>query len=274
MKQRQMSYGVIGCGNLGGILVRSLAHSVVQSPTQVFAFDHSLEKTEKLKVDCGVCVAADITQLMQLVQVVLIAVKPKDVESVCAEIKKNRKTEQSLLFCSVAAGVTVSSLVRWLGPGEEVTRAMPNLPTVVGKGMTGLYSASRKNSEFFEEIFSVIGKTLIVGNEEALDIVTGLSASGVAFVMLMLEAMIAAGVELGLSRDEAELLTLQTAFGSSSMVLELKKDPAQVRQEVSSPRGTTVAGLAVLEKEQFHATLVAAVKASVARAKEISLGKS
>lgn len=269
-----MIYGVIGSGNLGSVLVKSLAQSVVQSPAQVFAFDSNSEKTKKLKEDCGICVADNVAQLIESVQVVLIAVKPKDVEALCYEIKKHRKFEQTLQFCSVAAGVTLQSLELWLGAREQITRAMPNLPSVVGKGMTGLYSPLRKNSEFFEKVFDGIGKTLIVQTEETLDIVTGLSASGVAFIMLMFEAMIHAGIELGLSREEAELLTLQTAYGSSSMVLEMKKDPAQVRQEVSSARGTTVAGLAVLEKEQFHATLVAAVKASVARAREISLGKS
>ena len=203
--------------------------------------------------------------------VYILAMKPQDVSEALERLRPLLKT-QSLLV-SIAAGITTDWILARTGIDCRLVRAMPNAAAVVRKSATGLFFCSgmgKQEKAVALQIFDAVGITVVVEKEDHLDIITGLSGSGPAYVFRFLEALTDAGVYLGLSRDTASRLALQTLYGSACMAMELDKPFSLLKELITSPGGTTMAGLKILEEDAFHAALMNAVEAAAQRAKELS----
>lgn len=221
--------------------------------------------------------AQDNRTLARESEVIFIAVKPSSVQAVLQEIAPELSADK--LVISIAAGIPCSKLSEWArpgpterAPGAQVVRAMPNILAAVGEASIALASDSPSSPEALdtaEELLSMAGKVVRIP-EALLNAVTGLSGSGPAYVFLMIEAMADAGVAQGLPRKSALELAAQTFLGAAKMVLQGEKHPAQLRDMVTSPGGTTIAGLRVLESRAVRAALVEAVSAAALRAKELA----
>jgi pyrroline-5-carboxylate reductase len=210
-----------------------------------------------------------ITDSLDGVKIVsaLIAVKPNDVEHVCRSIRQ-AGARRAL---SVAAGITIAQLESWMGPGVAVIRSMPNTPALVGQGasaLSGGTTATADDVAWAHQLLSKVGVAVTVP-EAKLDAVTGLSGSGPAYVFLVAEAMIEAGVLMGLTRDVAETLAKQTLLGAATLLSTSDEDAAKLRANVTSPGGTTAAGLRALEEHGVRAAFLNAVAAATNRSIEL-----
>ncbi|MEO7836849.1 MAG: pyrroline-5-carboxylate reductase [Acidimicrobiales bacterium] len=197
----------------------------------------------------------------------VIAVKPADVEEACRQVAAAGVTQ----VLSIAAGVRLAALQGWLGEAVRVVRAMPNTPSLVGQGAAAVSAGSTAGSadlDWAEGVLSAVG-TVIRVPEHLLDAVTGLSGSGPAYVFLVVEALIDAGVLAGLPRDATVALVVQTLLGSAHMLAESGEGPEALRAAVTSPGGTTAAGLAVLEDRAVRGAFIEAVQAAVARSRQL-----
>lgn len=266
------SLGLIGAGKMGIALIRSFLEAGVLKTPQILASDPSESALDLLKQQTGVRTTPRNTEVARQSEIILIAVKPDTVQSVLQEIRSF--ADQSRLVISIAAGISLKTLQEGLGTGCRVVRVMPNTPCLVGAGAAafslGRY-ATPEDSERIRALFGTVGLAIEL-DEKHLDAVTGLSASGPAYVFLMIEALSDGGVKMGLPRSTATLLAAQTVFGAAKMVLEMKRHPAELKDQVTSPGGTTIAGLHALEKRRFRVALMEAVEEATRRARELSEG--
>jgi pyrroline-5-carboxylate reductase len=261
--------GFIGGGAMaealaGGLLAAGIA------PARILASDVEAARRERLSSALGIVATDDNAKVARESDVVVIAVKPGLVESALAG---STPAERSPLWISIAAGVPLERLARALPAKARIVRAMPNTPALVRAGATGLCgnaAAGPSDLSLARELFEAVGVVWLAAREEQLDAVTGLSGSGPAYVFAMLEALGAAGERAGLPRAAADRLALQTVFGAAKLALETQRPPAELRKQVSSPGGTTLAGLERLEALGFRAALEAAVEAATRRAKDLA----
>jgi len=262
--------GVIGVGQMGGALVRGMVRAGVLSPDQIIVSDSERDRATALARELGVKAASGNPQVAAESELVLLAVKPGLVGRVAEEIAGSLGPAQTVI--SIAAGVPIAKLRGWLGAsGAAIVRAMPNTPVLVGAGAFALAApdVAPERVEATKRLLGAVGQVVVVG-EEMMDAVTGLSGSGPAFVFVMIEAMADGGVAAGLPRPVAQQLAAQTVAGAAKMVLETGQHPAALKDAVASPGGTTIAGLAELERAGFRAAVVAAVRAAARRAREMS----
>ena len=205
----------------------------------------------------------------------ILAVKPQVMPEAVAELRP--ALSHRPLIVSIAAGVTTARLARWLGEDQAIVRAMPNTPALMGSGATGLFANARvdaRGRERAEHLMRSVGVVVWLEDEAELDAVTALSGSGPAYAFALMEAMEAAGIELGLQPETARLLTLQTVFGAARLALESEDGPARLREQVTSPGGTTQAALEVFARAGFQRTVGQAIKAAAARARELAEDKA
>lgn len=269
------SIGVIGVGNMGGTILRGILSKRLMAPQRIFISGVDQLKLERISKEFKVNPTADNVELVKRSDIIIYCAKPQNVAPILTETAAH--ISDTKLMISVAAGVKTSKLESFFADLTDssnqvaVVRAMPNVASTVGEGITaicgGIY-AKDEHLKTAEEIFQTMGKTLIV-DEKQMDAVTGLSASGLAFVFLMIEAMIEAGVQLGLARNEASLLTMQTFLGAGKLALESGEHPAILKNKITSPGGTTAAGLYELEKQNLRATLMSGVIAAAKRSEEL-----
>lgn len=260
---------VIGLGKLGGILLRAFLDRNLLSRRQVTASVAHPDKAEILSRQFGVPVTADNLQAVQSADVILLCVKPSGVREVCAEIA-SRMGPDTLLI-SVAASVPTAYIEESLKAETPVVRAMPNTPCEVGSGMTGISGgryAEARHLELTRSLFDTVGRTVTL-DEKHMNAVTGLSASGPAFVYIILESLAEAGVKVGLPRDVATLLAAQTAQGAARVVLETGHHPALLKDAVTTPAGCTIDGILELEEGKLRVTLIKAVVKAVERAGQL-----
>ncbi len=254
---------VIGGGKMGEALVGGLLDNG-WDPEDIEVVEPVEARREELaKAHEGLAVADVATAVTD----VLIAVKPNHCQSVCEAIAPLAPTR----VLSIAAGVTTASLESWLPPGTSVVRAMPNTPALVGAGMAAISGGAAAQADdlgWASDILATVGEVITV-NEQTLDAVTGLSGSGPAYVFLLAEALTAAGVGVGLEPETADTLTRQTLLGAARLLAESGEDPAQLRANVTSPGGTTAAGLAVFEEAGFEDLVQRVVTAATERSKEL-----
>ena len=254
---------VIGGGNMGAALLGGLLQGDVVAPEQVVIVELYPERRDALTAMFpGVAVAERVPQCTSAV----LAVKPPDVVGVAAEAAAAGATR----VLSIAAGVTIAALQSAVGDGVAVLRAMPNTPALVGEGVSALAAgrhASEEDLEWAERILAGVGLVVRLA-EHDLDAVTGLTGSGPAYVFLAAEALIEAGVTAGLPRHTVEPMVVQLLVGSSKLLAE-RGDPAALRAMVTSPGGTTAAGLRVLEERATRSAFVDAVAAATARSREL-----
>ena len=262
------SIAVIGLGKLGGILIRAfLEQQLIAADRAAATVQHSSNAESRAKL-FGITVTTDNPSAVDQADIVLLCVKPAGVRAVCEEIAPFMKGK---LLISVAASVQTSTIEEPL-TDIAVIRAMPNTPSVIGSGMTGLSAgrfATEEHVALAESLFGAIGRTIVL-DEKHMDAVTGLSASGPAFIYVVLESLAEAGVKVGLPRDDvATLLAAQTTLGAAGMVLESGSHPAMLKDEVTTPAGCTIDGLLELEEGGLRVTLIKAVVKATQRAAEL-----
>lgn len=260
----------IGAGNMAMSLVKGLSDTGAE-----YAITVADPMTEQLAnfTPLPVTTTSDNQQAVVHADVVVLAVKPQVAERVFAALE----LKPSQLLISIAAGIPLSALSAWTHPDQALVRCMPNTPALVGAGMSALFAndhCSQLQRGLAQEILNAAGKTLWVKKETELDAVTAISGSGPAYFFQLMEAMIDAGIQLGLDRTTATQLTLQTAYGASKMALNTEDDPATLRKKVTSPGGTTQAALEVMAERQLpqivHSALAKAARRSVELANEFS----
>jgi pyrroline-5-carboxylate reductase len=266
------SLGVIGAGRMGAALIHGLLKARVLEANQIMASDVEISVLDQLKTQTGIKVAGKNTEVAKQSEVILIAVKPDVVRTALQEIRPFVGKDH--LIISIAAGVALKDIEANLSRGCRVVRVMANTPCLVGEAATAFSlgeHARPEDSELVKAIFETVGLAIQM-DEKHLDAVTGLAASGPAYVFLMIEALSDGGVKMGLPRRVATQLAAKTVFGAAKMVLEMKKHPGELKDMITSPGGTTIAGLHALEERAFRAALIEAVEAASRRAKE--LGKN
>ena len=261
--------GIIGCGNMGEALVKGLLAAGMAAPEELFVSAPHDARRAELTERYRIHVERDNGAVAQASELVIFAVKPQILDGVLAECAP--RLAPSTLAISIAAGVPIEALERRLRPPARVIRAMPNVASLVGAGATGLAAgahATASDLELAEALFGAVGKTAVV-EETLLDAVTGLSGSGPAYIFLIIEALSDAGVKVGLSRHIAQSLAAQTVLGSAKLLLETGLHPGQLKDMVTSPGGTAIAGLHTLEAGGLRTTLINAVEAATHRAREL-----
>jgi len=263
---------ILGTGMMGGALARGLVRAGAMPPSGMTLYDVHRARAERLAEDLGpgARVAASPQAAVDGADIVLPSVKPLIVPAVLSEIAPVLSKNQ--LIISIAAGIRIATMEALLGEGIPVIRTMPNTPCLVGVGATALSSgayALESHLELARTLFASVGVTVVV-EERLLDAVTGLSGSGPAYVYLMIEALSDGGVKAGLTRETARLLAAQTVLGAAQMVLSSDEHPAQLKDNVTTPGGTTIAALAVLERAGFRTALMDAIEAAARRSQELS----
>jgi pyrroline-5-carboxylate reductase len=261
---------VLGAGKMGGILVKALLDKKLLSPALTSATVQHEERAGALSKKLGIPVGTDNVSASRNADIIFVCLKPQAVQGVMEEIRANIRPEQMVI--SVAASVPTNAIESGLGKAIPVVRAMPNTPCAIGHGMTALCKgkhAGAPHLEIASELFNVVGRTVVV-DEKHMDAVTGLSASGPAYIYIILESLAEAGVKVGLPRDIATLLAAQTTLGAAAVVLETGDHPALLKDAVTTPAGCTIDGIMELEEGKLRVTLIKAVVKAAQRAKELA----
>jgi len=263
--------GLLGAGNMAGALLSGLLGSKVVEPTQIRASDPRKARLDELRQTHGITTIDTNAEIVDWANILVLAVKPDVVAKVLDEC--GAKIGARHLVVSIAAGVPIRAIESKLGPGVRVIRAMPNTPAISRAGATAVSAgtaATHADLDVARALFEAVGRVVTV-DETLLDAVTGLSGSGPAYVMLFIEALADGGVQAGLPRDVALLLATQTVYGSAKLLLETGEHPARLKDAVTSPGGTTIAGLRALEDAGVRGAIMGAVEQATERA--IELGK-
>jgi len=266
-----MKIGFIGCGKMASALIQGVLAAKVCEPAQVVVHDKLSEPAEVLGTESGIRVARDNHDVAAASEVILLCVKPEDALPALTAASADLSGK---LLVSIVAGVTIDSLQQAAGPKCRVVRVMPNTAALVQKGASAYATGdgvTDQDTAAVQEIFTSVGQAFHV-KESLLDAVTGLSGSGPAYVYLFIEAMSDGGVRMGLPRDLATKLAVQTVAGAAGMVSETVMHPALLREMVTSPGGTTIAGLAELERAGLRSAVMDAVRAATLRARELGGG--
>lgn len=267
-----VKFGLIGGGVMGEALLSRLIAQEIYQPLEVLVSEPQQERRSFLEQQYGVQVTADNCMVAQVAQVLFLAVKPQVFSSVARTLQDVLATATQLppLVISILAGVPLSQLEAAF-PQLPVIRAMPNTPATVGAGITAIAIGKHINEchqKIAQQLFGAVGEVVFVSEAE-MDAVTGLSGSGPAYVAIMVEALADGGVAAGLPRGIAMQLALQTVRGTAQLLQETGMHPAVLKDRVTSPGGTTIAGIAQLEHAGFRSALMAAVQAASERSQEL-----
>ncbi|MGC2161238.1 MAG: pyrroline-5-carboxylate reductase [Silvibacterium sp.] len=268
----QLRVAVLGAGKMGGILLQAFLKQQMLTPDQLLATVAHEDRAVALSTQWGVEVSTNNLAAARQADVILLGVKPFQVPALIAEIKP-ALTPQKLLI-SFAASVKTGAIEAAAGIDIPVIRAMPNTPSMLGAGIAALCRGkfvTEPQMALASRMFEAVGRTVIV-DEKHMDAVTGLSASGPAFIYIILESLAEAGVKVGLPRDIATLLAAQTTFGAARMVLETGYHPALLKDAVTTPAGCTIDGILELEEGGLRVTLIKAVMRATERAKQLAAG--
>lgn len=262
-------WGFIGAGKMATALARGMIRAGVAEPAAIATFDPVPAMAEALAAD-GIAACGSNRDVAALSDVLVLAVKPQAMPPVLAELQPSMTPGH--LVISVAAGVSLTTLAAGLGPEPRLVRVMPNTPAMVGEGASGFClgaGTTPRDEALVRRMLDAVGRSFRVP-ESLLDAVTGLSGSGPAFVYLVIEALSDGGVRVGLPRDVATTLAAQTVLGAARMVLETGLHPGVLKDQVTSPGGTTIAGLHALERGAARAALIDAVEAASKRSAELA----
>lgn len=264
--------GFIGGGMMAGAILDGMVHRMKKNPSEIFVSERMPKRCEELKSIYGVTAETTAESFIGKVDAVLFAVKPQVLDSALEEIAPHVKKDAVIL--SIVAGAPIARLEKAF-PGHPIVRIMPNTPLSVGEGMSAyaLNDAAKKAEvTIAAEIFSSCGKAVEL-KESLMDAVTGLSGSGPAYAFLMIDALSDGGVMAGLTRDDARLMAAQTLLGAAKMVIEKNQHPDVLRDAVTSPAGTTIAGVRVMEQQGVRGALIDAVMAATERSAELGKAK-
>jgi pyrroline-5-carboxylate reductase len=271
--QSQKRIAVVGCGKMGTILLQAFLERALVSAAEVTAtVQHPERRNRPAGELAGIGLGADNRSAVSQAPVVLLCVKPQALPQVLEEIAP--AIAPGALVISIAASTTVDFIQQRLGKGVAVIRAMPNTAALVGSAMTALCAGSAVSAEQLEtakHLFEAVGRVVIV-DDKHMDAITALSASGPAFVFVILESLAEAGVKVGLPRELATTLAAQTLYGSAQLALETGHHPALLKDAVTTPAGCTIEGLMELERGGLRVTLMNAVVKTASRARELMEG--
>jgi pyrroline-5-carboxylate reductase len=278
----QKTIGIIGAGNMGEAFIGAMLTSKLFIKENVWVSDVSSDRLDLMQRTYGIQTTTDNTALFGQCQVVVLAVKPQQMNDILSQIAPGTDSEpgEAKLVISIAAGIRIEKieavLYKGLSPEKEalmpIVRVMPNTPALVLKGVAGLSAnryASPEDVENARQILAAMG-TAVIFDEDALDAVTALSGSGPAYVFYLAESMINAGKQLGLSPEHARELTIGTIKGAVALMEAREETPEELRRKVTSPGGTTEAAFTVLTGKDVQGTIVEALKAAEARSRELS----
>lgn len=264
---------IIGGGKMGSIIAQALISGKLVPAKDITVTDIDASRRDFLRSSLKIKVSDNNEKTAKEANVIILAVKPQNMTATLQEIKKS--VNKSKVVVSIAAGITTGLIEKSLSKGVRVVRVMPNTPALVGAGAAAVSAgrfAKASDVKLARAIFNAVGIS-VETHEKLMDAVTGLSGSGPAYFFLFIEAMIEAGLKVGLSKDLSKKLAAQTMLGAARLCLESDKEPAQLREMVTSPNGTTFAGLKVMEEKNLRAIIVAAVDAATKRSKELAKGK-
>ncbi|MHB8874923.1 MAG: pyrroline-5-carboxylate reductase [Myxococcaceae bacterium] len=267
MLDRKIAF--LGAGNMAEAMIKGLLRAGTARPENIVATGRRAERLDELKAAYPIRVTTDNVAAAREADIVVLAIKPQAMAKLLLQIAP--AVDPRKLVISIAAGVPIVALERKLGAGARIVRAMPNTPSLIGAGACAIAAGEHATPEDLrtaEAIFHAVGITTVV-DENLLDAVTGLSGSGPAYVFLIIEALCDAGVKVGLPRYTALKLASQTVLGSAQLLIETKAHPGALRDQVTSPGGTAIAGLHTLEAGGLRTTLMNAVEAATRRAKEL-----
>lgn len=261
---------VIGCGNMGGAILVGFIKRQGIAASRVIACDANRERLDVIGKEIGCETVTDPKVAAKRADVVVLAVKPKDANGVLESIglaMKERATPP--IIASVVGGLRVETVEKAVGRGARVVRVMPNIACMVGLGLSTLYAPSVNDRTRVEQLFRGVGETIVVEREDDLDIATGLCASAPAFIFQTIEALADGGVKMGLSREISQAMAAKMVRGAAAMMIETGLHPAQLKDMVASPAGTTIAGIHVLEEAGIRGAFISAVEASVTKARSM-----
>jgi pyrroline-5-carboxylate reductase len=261
----------IGAGNMGGAIIRGLMKAGKGKTRRILACDVDENRLAELALELKVNVTSDVRQAVEWCDILVLAVKPQALGDVMEQIGDiGAKTA-----LSIVAGATIARIREGLGGKAKVVRSMPNTPALVGAGIAAVCpgpGVSEADLKAARGILDAVGETVVITKEELLNAVTGLSGSGPAYIFLVIEALADAGVMMGLDRATALKLAAHTTFGSAKLLIETGKHPAELKDMVTSPGGTTAAGLRKLEKKGLRGALIEAVREATKRSEELGKG--
>jgi pyrroline-5-carboxylate reductase len=261
--------GLVGTGNMASALIFGLLSSKTLRPEQIRGSDLRAEQLAELEQRYGIKTHTDNAELMAWANVLVLAVKPQVLDRVLDQVAS--AITSNTLVVSIAAGVPLCAIEARLPDGIRVLRAMPNTPAMALAGATGIAPGSHATAEdiqFTKALFDATGRSVVL-DESLLDAVTGLSGSGPAYIMLIIDALADGGVKVGLPRETALLLAAQTVYGSAKLLLETGEHPGRLKDQVTSPGGTSIAGLHALEAGGLRHTLIDAVEVATRRAAQL-----
>ena len=264
--------GFVGSGQMARALAQGMVRAELIVPEGIVAHDAVPQAAKEFgEAVPGARIVDSNADVVRLADVIVLAVKPYHVSAAASQMRAAVTAEK--LIISIAAGIPLSQLAKSLGT-DRIARVMPNTPCLVGRGASGFAlgrGASDEDGQFVEQALAAVGIAFRL-DESLLDAVTGLSGSGPGYVFAMIEALSDGGVQMGLPRKTALALAAQTVRGAAEMVLSTGEHPAVLRDQVTSPGGTTIAGLAAMEQGAFRAALISAVEAATRRSREIGSG--
>lgn len=264
--------GLIGCGAMGSALAKGMIKEGGIDPSSLFLYDLNKERQHQLAVELNCPLNDNLADFISLCRYIFIAVKPQDTEGLLYALKTLVKPDQ--IIVSIAAGITIHFIESCLPGDSKIIRLMPNTPCLIGEGAivisTGEAVTEEERKEV-EKLLAPLGLTIRLP-EKLMDSATGLSGTGPAYVYLFIETMIDAGVSVGIRRDVASKLVIQNVIGAARMMETNSQHPAELRNIVTSPAGTTSSALLVLEESGFRSCLIKAVREATRRSEELRLG--
>lgn len=262
--------GMIGTGNMGNALIDGLIRSGATQAENIICSDASERQLDPIREKYRVTTTTDNTEVVKASDVIIYAIKPQIMATVLKETADD--LDMSKLVISIAAGVPLAAIESLLNKDLRLIRVMPNVAVAVREGATAIAAgdhATKEDIELALAIFNSVGKSIFLKENYLMDAITGLSGSGPAYIFTIVDALADAGVKVGLSRKDALLLASQTILGAAKLLLETKAHPGELKDSVTSPGGTAIAGLHTLEKGGLRTTLINAVEAATNRSKEL-----
>jgi pyrroline-5-carboxylate reductase len=261
--------GIIGTGNMGESLISGLIYARSSVPENIICSDIRKEKLKSVKDAYGVVTTTNNIDVVKASEIVIYAIKPQIIASILNETASH--LDMSKIIISIAAGVPLAAIESCLNKDLRLIRVMPNIAASVKEGAAAIAAGkhtSKEDLKLAKAIFDSVGKSIII-EEELMDAITGLSGNGPAYIFLIVDALADAGVKMGLSREDALLLSAQTVLGAAKLLLETNEHPGRLKDKVTSPGGTAIASLHTIEEGGLRTTLINAVEVGTKRSKEL-----
>jgi len=267
LKDRKI--GIIGTGNMGEALISGLIYARSSVPENIICSDIRKEKLKSVRDAYGVVTTMNNIDVVKASEIVIYAIKPQIMASILNETASH--LDMSKIIISIAAGVPLAAIESCLNKDLRLIRVMPNIAASVKEGAAAIAAGkhtSKEDLKLAKAIFDSVGKSIII-EEELMDAITGLSGNGPAYIFLIVDALADAGVKMGLSREDALLLSAQTVLGAAKLLLETNEHPGRLKDKVTSPGGTAIAALHTIEEGGLRTTLINAVEVGTKRSKEL-----